>query len=337
MSVAVNVPYDVESHVPSVQSRLWNVVLRPTFKQLSRILPGSRVEIRLVRAIGEWGSILAGADGIPHAPVHEMTAEGAVRGEWVGNAPAPGDKVMLYTHGSAYVMCSPRTHRAFVAALSRRTGRRAFSLEYRLGPEHQFPAAHEDIVAAYLWLLDRGHRPEDIILAGDSAGGHLSLSLCGELRRRGLAMPAAAVLFSPLVDGSFRTATEEYRRNGDPMVVPAFARRLIRHYFRTDAPDDPRFDVSLDAGPDMPPTLIISGKGEMMRGDAMLWQRARDEAGGGGHCEVQIWPAQAHVFPMFGLVPEARLTMVEVARFVAQLDDGWFDGEEDDEQVPAEA
>lgn len=334
--VAVHLPYDVESHVPSLQSRTWNAVLRPTFKQLTRILPGSRFEVRLIRIVSEWGSVLAGADTIPHTQVRATTDDGNVRGEWVGSAPAPGDKVMLYTHGSAYVMCSPRTHRAFIAALSRRTGRRAFSLDYRLGPEHQFPAAHEDIVAAYLWLLDRGHRPEDIILAGDSAGGHLSLSLCGELRRRGLAMPAALVLFSPLVDGSFMTAVQEYRRNGDPMVVPAFARRLIRHYLRTGTPDDPRFDVSLEAGPDMPPTLIISGKGEMMRGDALLWQRVQDEAGG-GHCEVQIWPAQAHVFPMFGLVPEARLTMTEVARFIAQLDDGWFDGNRGDERVAAKA
>jgi acetyl esterase/lipase len=290
----------------------------------------------LVRAFSEWGSILAGADTIPHTPVRETTDEGHVRGEWVGRAPAHGEKVMLYAHGSAYVVCSPRTHRAFIAALSRRTGRRAFSLDYRLGPEHKFPAAHEDIVAAYVWLLERGHRPEDIILAGDSAGGHLSLSLCGELRRRGIAMPAALVLFSPLVDGSFAAATDEYRRSGDPSAVPAFARRLIQHHLHTATAGDPRFDVSLEAGQDMPPMMIISGKGEMMRGDAMLWQRAHVEAGG-GYCEVQIWPGQAHVFSIFGMVPEARLAMVEVARFVAQLDGGWFDRDEDDESLVAEA
>jgi acetyl esterase/lipase len=82
--------------------------------------------------------------------------------------------------------------------------------------------------------------------------------------------------------------------------------------------------------------MIISGKGEMMRGDAMLWQRAHVEAGG-GYCEVQIWPGQAHVFSIFGMVPEARLAMVEVARFVAQLDGGWFDRDEDDESLVAEA
>ena len=332
-------PYDVESHVPSFQSRTWNAVLRPTFKQLTRVLPASRLEIRLVRTLAEWGSVLAGADGIAHTPVREVTDAGAVRGEWVGDVPTPGDKVMLYTHGSAYALCSPRTHRAFVAALCRRTGRRAFSLDYRLGPEHQFPAAHDDIVAAYLWLLERGHEPQDIILSGDSAGGHLSLGLCGELRRRGLPMPAGMVLFSPLVDGSFEAAAEEYRRNGDSMVVPAFARRVIRHHLRTAEPGDTRFVVSLEAGPDLPPTLVISGKGEMMRGDALLWQRVQTEAG--GRCEVQVWPEQAHVFPIFGLVPEARLSMVEAGRFVAQLDDGWFDrvagDAEDDKELAVDA
>jgi acetyl esterase/lipase len=237
----------------------------------------------------------------------------------VGETAAPGDKVLLYTHGSAYSVCSPRTHRGFIAALARRTGRRAFSLDYRLGPRHTFPAAHDDIVRAYLWLLECGHQPDDILVAGDSAGGHLSLSLCGELRRRGLAMPAGLILYSPLIDGSFGAAAAEYRRGGDPMVVPAYARRVIRHYFRTAAPDDPRFDVSLEAGSDLPPTLVIAGGVEMMRGDALLWERVQSAAG--GQCEVQIWPGQGHVFALAGLVPEARQAMAEVVRFVEDLDD----------------
>jgi acetyl esterase/lipase len=314
----MDAPYDVTSHVPSLQSQTWNAVLRPTLKQLSRVLPATRTEVRVVRVAIERASMWGGFDRIPHTPVRVDTDAGHLRGEWVGPAATPGDKVMLYSHGSGYAVCSPRTHRAFIAAFARRTGRRAFSLDYRLGPKYRFPAAHDDIVTAYLWLLDAGHQPENILIAGDSAGGHLSLSLCGELRRRGLDMPAGLVLFSPLVDGSFSAATAEYRRAGDAAVVPALARRLIGHYFHTALFGDPRFDVSIDAGPDYPPTLIIAGGGEMMRGDALLWKQAQDAAG--GHCELQIWPGQVHVFPIFGLVPEARLAMREVARFVGQLD-----------------
>jgi acetyl esterase/lipase len=310
-------PYDVNAHAPSLQSRSWNAVLRPTFKQLSRVLPAREAELLVVRAAIEQAS--RRNDRIAHVPVRVTTDAGQVRGEWVGQPAVPGDRVLLYSHGSAYSVCSPRTHRRVIAALGRRTGRRSFSLDYRLGPKHRFPAAHDDIVAAYLWLVGRGHRAEDILLAGDSAGGHLSLSLCGELRRRGMPMPAGLVLFSPLVDGSFSAATAEYRRAGDPVVVPAYARRLIGHYFRTAQAGDPRFDVSVEAGPDFPPTLIIAGGREMMRGDALLWERAQSAAG--GQCELQIWPGQGHVFPLFGLVPEARMAFAEAVRFVRELDD----------------
>lgn len=314
----MSAPYDVAGHVPSRQSWLLNAVMRPSFKQLSRVLPGSALGLRVTRVAIEGGCVAAGFDRVPHTPVRVRTESGQVRGEWVGPAAAPGDKVLLYAHGSAYAVCSPRTHRRFVAALARRTGRRAFSLDYRLGPEHTFPAAHEDMVRAYLWLLAQGHRPSDIVVGGDSAGGHLSLSLCGELRRRGVAMPAALVLLSPLVDGSFDTAAAAYRASRDAVVVPRYARRVIRHYFRTARPGDPRFDVSAEAGPDLPPTLVVTGGGEMMRGDSELWHEVQTAAG--GHCELQVWPGQVHVFAVFGIVPEARLAVTEIERFVAELD-----------------
>ncbi|MCX6400114.1 MAG: alpha/beta hydrolase [Propionibacteriales bacterium] len=282
------------------------------------MLPGSAVGLRLTRVAIEAGCIAAGADKVPHTRVRAATDRGAVHGEWVGPEATPGELVLLYSHGSAYVVCSPRSHRAFVADLADRIGRRAFSLDYRMGPEHQFPAAHDDIVRAYLWLLDQGHRPEDIVVAGDSAGGHLSLSLCGELRRLGVPMPRGLVLFSPLVDGSFDTAAAAYRRSRDPVTVPGFARRVIRHHLRTGSAGDPRFNVALEAGPDLPPALVIAGGAEMMRGDSELFARVQQEAG--GHCELQVWPGQVHVFPVFGLVPEARLALDEVTRFVAELD-----------------
>ncbi|KAA1419300.1 alpha/beta hydrolase [Nocardioides humilatus] len=311
-------PYDVSGHVPSRQSQAVNVVMRSTFKQVSRVLPTPAPAVRVARTAIERACVLAGFDKVPHTHVREHTDNGQVRGEWVGPEARPGDQVLLYTHGSAYAVCSPRTHRGFVAAFARRTDRRAFSLDYRLGPEHRFPAAHDDIVRAYLWLLSRGHRPEDIVVAGDSAGGHLSLSLCGELRRIGVGMPAGLVLISPLVDGSFDTAAAAYGPSNDATTVPRFARRLIGHYFRGADRDDPRFDVSLEAGPDLPPTLVIAGGGEMMRGDSELWGEVQTAAG--GHCELQVWPGQVHVFPIFGLVPEARLAFREMVRFVEELD-----------------
>lgn len=310
--------FEVSAHVPSATSVRLNRAVRVTIKQATRVLPGSHVGLRITRAAIEVGCIAAGADRIPHSRVRTLTDRGAVHGEWVGPIASPGEQVLLYSHGSAYAVCSPRSHRAFVAAMAERTGRRAFSLDYRMGPEYRFPAAHEDIVRAYLWLLEQGHRAEDILVSGDSAGGHLSLSLCGELRRMGLAMPAGLVLFSPLVDASFDTAASAYRRSKDPMTVPGFARRVIRHHLHTGDVSDPRYNVALEAGRDLPPALVIAGAAEMMRADSELFAQAQQEAG--GHCELQIWPGQVHVFPILGMVPEARLAMAQVARFVAELD-----------------
>ncbi|KRA37707.1 MULTISPECIES: alpha/beta hydrolase [unclassified Nocardioides] len=314
----MTVTVDVSTRVPSSTSVRLNRVMRASFKQASRVLPGSAVGLRLTRAAIEVGCIAAGADKVPHTRVRTLTDRGAVHGEWVGPEARPGEQVLLYSHGSAYAVCSPRSHRAFVAALAERTGRRAFSLDYRMGPEHRFPAAHDDIVRAFLWLLEQGHRPENILVSGDSAGGHLSLSLCGELRRLGVPMPAGLVLFSPLVDASFDTAAAAYRRSNDPITVPGFARRVIRHHLHTGTANDPRFNVALEAGPDLPPALVIVGASEMMRGDSELFTQVQQEAG--GHCELQVWPGQVHVFPVLGLVPEARLALDEVTRFVAELD-----------------
>ncbi len=304
--------------VPSRESARFNLFARLTLKQVTRVLPATPIGLLLLRGAIDTGCIAAGVNQVPHTQVREETSRGQVRGEWVGEAATPGEKVMLYSHGSAYAVCSVMTHRAFVNALAKRTGRRAFSLDYRMGPEYQFPAAHEDIVRAYLWLLDQGHRPEDILLAGDSAGGHLSIALCGELRRMGMAMPAGMVLFSPLVDASFDSAAAAYHRSHDPLTVPGFARRVIRHHLDTGGKRDPRYDVSLEAGPDLPPSLLITGGAEMMVADSELFARAQHEAG--GHCELQVWPGQVHVFPFFAMVPEARDAMAEVVRFVGQID-----------------
>lgn len=287
-----------------------------TMRPLSRVMPASAFELTVLRRAIEGLSVLGGLDRIPHHAVRARFGDRQVRGEWVGELPAPGTRIVYYLHGSAYAVCSPRTHRALVRRIARRTGRGAFSLDYRLGARHPFPKAHEDAVNGYLWLLEQGFRPEDILVAGDSAGGHLSLSLCVELRERGLAMPAGLVLLSPLVDASFDTAAACTVH--DPMATAAFARRIIRHHLRTGEAADPRFNVSLGVAADLPPMLVLAGGLEMMQADAVLLDRLLREAG--GRCELQVWPGQLHVFPLFGFLPEADQALDEITRFVASLD-----------------
>src|SRR5262249_18507167 len=131
--------------------------------------------------------------------VIQQIDEDSIKGEWVrpgGGSPA----TIYYLHGGGYVAGSPATHRPFTAALSRETGVRVFSLNYRPAPEHRFPSALEDAVSGYRWLLRQGAKPEDIVIGGDSAGGGLTVATLVSLRNEGLELPRACFCLSPWTD-----------------------------------------------------------------------------------------------------------------------------------------
>ena len=303
---------------PSRQSGHVRRFMRLTAYPLSIVAPRNRLSAYTFRTIVNVGMTAGGSSRIDHVPVRDAHRMRRVIGEWVSARPEPGTPIMFYLHGSAYVGCSTATHRRLVSRLVRRTGRPAFSLEYPLAPRYRFPAAHDAVVAGYRWLLDQGFRAEDIVVVGDSAGGHLALALCGELRRLGLPMPAGLALMSPLVDASFDTAAAAARRVQDPVCVPRGAKRLLRHYTRGGDLRDPRLDVVQEAGADLPPMLIQAGGSEMMSADAELFAAAQSELG--GRCELQVWPGQIHVFQAFGFLPESRAALDEIATFVASLE-----------------
>ncbi|GAA1482275.1 hypothetical protein GCM10009624_27150 [Gordonia sinesedis] len=257
-------------------------------------------------------------------PVRDRTDDGQVRGEWVFAAGTPppsadrsADRVLYYLHGSGYVICSPRTHRGLVARLGRRTGLPAFSLDYRLGPDHRLPAGGDDAVRGYRWLLDLGYAAENIVVAGDSAGGHLALDLLAVNHATGTPQPAALVAFSPLYDPSFRLAVRDQRSGvRDPLIDAVAAQRILRLYTGDAALDDPRMLVSLSPDMALPPTLIQYGSLEVMGGDARAYQRALLDAG--AEVDLQRWPGQGHVFQMFpGLAPEARQAVSTAAQFIS--------------------
>ncbi|RZS44339.1 acetyl esterase/lipase [Herbihabitans rhizosphaerae] len=290
-------------------------VMRLASREPSRLAPPGALGAWLGRA---WlaGLCTVGRIGPPiaHTPVRTRR----VRGEWVGGVPSAGARIVYYIHGSGYIGCSPWTHRGLVSRVSAAVGRPAFSVTYRRAPEHRFPAAHEDVVNGFNWLLDNGFRSEDIIVAGDSAGGHLAFSLCGELRRLGIAQPAGVIAFSPLVDATFALASARERTITDPFVTARTARRLIGLYTRGSDPCDPRLDVVQEVGPDFPPVLLQAGERELLGADAVHFAEALN--GAGGRCELQVWPGQVHVFQIVPFLPEARAALRHVARFAAALD-----------------
>jgi epsilon-lactone hydrolase len=243
-----------------------------------------------------------------------------VAGEWVRGprVPVRGDAVVMYMHGSGFVFCSLRTHRGLVARISSACGLPVFSLDYRLGPEHRFPAAHDDALAAYRWLLSRGYAPEQIVVAGDSAGGHLAVSLAGELRRHGLPLPAGLAPLSPFLDPSWKLCFERDKLAPDPFYYPPAAARIVDLYMDGADPTDPRLDlINMDpAG--LPPMLIQAGGQENFGAEAEVFADRVKAAG--GDCELQIWPGQIHVFQgAFRIVPEGNAAIAHIGRFVRDV------------------
>lgn len=233
---------------------------------------------------------------------------GWVRGEWIhegkafgGGIPDPdsGRSIIYYIHGSGYLICSPRTHRGLVARLARRSGIGAFSIDYRLGPRHHFPTAGDDVIRGYRWLLRQGFSGSQIIVAGDSAGGHLAQDLLAANHRDGVEQPAAMLLFSPLSDPSFELARATEAGGVRDIAIDAqAATKLLRLYTGDTPADHPRMRVELTDEMTLPPTLIQCGANEVMVDDARLLHGMLLAAD--AHSELQEWPRQGHVFQMFG-------------------------------------
>ena len=160
---------------------------------------------------------------VPGVRVEPVSAP--VPGEWVWAPQADdGFGAILVLHGSGYLICSSRTHRGFASHLSKYSGLPTFAIDYRLAPEHPFPAAEDDAFAAYRWLLAQGHDPAKLVVAGDSAGGHLAVALALRLRSEGLPAPTALALFGPLIDPAYRASSADARIRHQPLDPRAAAR-----------------------------------------------------------------------------------------------------------------
>lgn len=302
----------------SLRSRGAATVSSLTLRQISAVLPpeqawGLWTSRQIVaRIMDTFGPSLR---GIEIEPVDARLTDGRrVVGEWVRAPGAATDGAAIYyVHGSGYALCSPRTHRRLTGWLSRLTGLPVFSIDYRLAPRHRFPSAATDVRSGWDWLMQTGHEPHRLVMAGDSAGGHLSVDLT---LQSDTAQPAALVLFSPLMDLSFglARAREDLRR--DPAIRAVDAAKLIELYCTGTPLDHPRLTLDVAGGRVLPPTLIQAGGGEMLVTDAR--KLADDIRSAGGTVDLQVWPDQVHVFQALPrLSPEARPAMYGVANFIS--------------------
>jgi acetyl esterase/lipase len=226
--------------------------------------------------------------------------------------------LVLYLHGGGYVFGSPRTHRNLVSRISHVTGLAALALDYRLPPAAILPAPIEDALAAYRHLLDAGHAPQRIVVAGDSAGGHLALTLALHAVEAGLPAPAALVLLSPWTDLTMSGASMARNAARDPFIAPIALHRSARVALggadATDWRSSPLF-APAELLRRLPPTLVQAGSTEVLLDDATrIAQRLADA---GIATELQVYERQPHVTPLWNGTPEARTALREIGRFVA--------------------
>jgi epsilon-lactone hydrolase len=254
-------------------------------------------------------------------PPDDCTIETASLGgrpaERIVPAAAAEDWSVLYLHGGAYCIGSPATHRNLAGRLATAVGCPVFTLDYRLGPEHPFPAAVDDGVAAFDDLVARGVPATRIALAGDSAGGGLVMAVLLARKRAGSDLPAAAVCFSPWVDLTQSSDSYERLSSVDPMVTKDSLDMMAAAYL---GPVDPQDELAspLFAGDfaGLPPVLIEVGAHEVLLDDATaLASRLRSD---GVDTTITVWPEMIHVFQAFPgpLVPEADASIEKAAGFL---------------------
>jgi monoterpene epsilon-lactone hydrolase len=309
--------------MPSIQSQLINLVLR------NRHL----LKFHLKRETWDWNTSVPefreecekGAkriklpEGIEVSP---LTIEGLPTGlaaEWIRpSATSPDhiedDGVIFYTHGGGYVSGSCSDHHGHVAKFVMGSGVPALLYEYRLAPEHPFPAAIEDTLTSYRWLLERGTSPSRIVIVGESAGGGLCLATLLALKEEGIPLPAAGVAISPWTD--LKLTGESHRMRSKVSIDPlGMSMVCSKYYAGENDPGDPWISPLYGDLHGLPPLLIYVGDDEMMRDDSTRFADKATHAG--VDVTLRVGEGMVHCYPLFApLFPEATQAMDEICAFI---------------------
>jgi monoterpene epsilon-lactone hydrolase len=279
-----------------------------------------QVKRRLARAkdLTRARAILGGSTfPTPQGVVYRDAVLGGIAGEWVTRADgAPGAPVLLYLHGGGYFACSPGTHRPITASFAK-AGFDVFVPDYRLAPEHPFPAAVDDAESVWNALIATGHLASALSVSGDSAGGGLTLGLMIRLRDKGRTLPAAAVLFSPWTDLAATGDSLRSNARRDPMFQPQGIGSVSAWYLNGADPRLPEASPLYANLAGLPPLFIEVGEREVLRDDSTrLADRAR---AAGVSVTLTIWPVVPHVWQIAcKFVPEGRRSLQQAAAFLHQ-------------------
>ncbi len=235
--------------------------------------------------------------------------------EWLRPPSAAPGRVVLYLHGGGYVIGSPRSHRHLAAAIAGAAGASALLLDYRLAPEHPFPAAVEDATAAYRWLLDQAIAPEHIVIAGDSAGGGLTVATLLALREARVPLPAGGVCISPWVDLTCSGASYATKADADPIVRRSGVEEMARAYLGATPPRTSLASPLFADLRGLPPLLIHVGSDEVLLDDAV--QLAERAKAAGVNATLEVYERMIHVWHWFlPMLDEAQTAVEAIGRFV---------------------
>lgn len=220
-----------------------------------------------------------------------------IRAEWILPSGADHDKVFLYLHGGGYQVGSTKTHRALVGAIAKAAGVCALIPEYRLAPEHPFPAALDDALMTYKWLLETGHDAKDIIVGGDSAGGGLAVALMLEIRDMGLPMPAGATLLAPWVDLTVSQPSVPRLVDHSPTLYIREMRIWAKNYAGDFPLEFPKVSPMYADLTGLPPMLIQTSDHDALIDENL--QLAKNAERDGVKVELQVWKGLIHVWQVF--------------------------------------
>ena len=261
-------------------------------------------------AIGEAASL-------PPGCLHEPSTIGGVKCERIIPQGTVAGRTLLYLHGGGYVSGSPRSHRPMVARLAQTARMTAIVPDYRLGPEHRFPAAVSDALAVYRALIEGGAEAERLIVAGDSAGGGLALALALSLTAQGLPQPAGYYVMSPWADLTQSHATYRTKAESDPSITKAGLDSAAQDYLGGLDAHDPLASPVFGNFAGVAPILIQTGSEEALLGDSLM---IADVAGQARvDVRLEIWPEMIHVFQAWG-------GALQAARRALKIGAAWMEG-----------
>jgi epsilon-lactone hydrolase len=289
----------------SLQARFWKIILRKVFKDKRLTIEENRVRS------ADTAKLMRIPKGVT---VTDVNADG-MHSKWIAPSGSNLGKAILHLHGGGYVTGGADSHLMMCIPMAQTLKTKILLPEYRLAPEHPFPAAVDDAVKVYRWLLGQGYSPKDIIISGDSAGGGLALATVLSLRDAGNPLPAAIVCMSPWTDLTFTGSSHITKAKVDCVLLSDVLREWAACYVGTENPDNPLISPIYADFHGFPPLLIQVGSDEVLLDDArMLAEKAKSS---GVDVTLKIWDEMWHVWPALGdLIPESKKSFEEIRNFI---------------------